>query len=324
MGGVTAAQGLAAQSQINYTRANEAEADRVGIGILAAANFDPVAMPDFFGTMQQRTGLAGRNVPDLLRTHPVTSERIAETRDRASRMNRPRTADSTSYALIRDRLELETLSVDSSALELFGAAKSADYPSTDGEQYGRALALIRAGEAAQAIPMLEALRDRRPDVTLYHTALGQAELAAGRVDDSRATLESAMRLFPRSVPVTLRYAETLLRAGDAKRAHVVLLDLFNNVPPTAEQARFTAVAANAAGDVADSYYYMSEYHVISGDLALAINQLRLAQAVPGINAVQRERFDARIRELQEYLPKGKRAKEVAEPQGSDPDPAAAG
>ena len=143
----------------------------------------------------------------------------------------------------------------------------------------------------------EALRDRRPDVTLYHTALGQAELAAGRVDASRETLEQAMRLFPRSVPVTVRYAETLLRAGDAKQAHVVLLDLFNNVPPTAEQARFTAIAANAAGDIADSYYYMSEYHVISGDLALAINQLRLAQAVPGNNAVQRERFDARIREL---------------------------
>ena len=45
LGGVTAAQGLAAQSQINYTRANEAEADRVGIGILAASGFDPVGMP---------------------------------------------------------------------------------------------------------------------------------------------------------------------------------------------------------------------------------------------------------------------------------------
>ena len=88
VGGVTAAQGLAAQSQINYTRSNEAEADRVGIGILAAAGFDPVGMPDFFGTMQQRSGTAGRNIPDLLRSHPVTSERIAETRDRATRMPR--------------------------------------------------------------------------------------------------------------------------------------------------------------------------------------------------------------------------------------------
>ena len=317
LGSVTAAQGLAAQSQINYTRANEAEADRVGINILAASGFDPVGMPEFFGTMQQRSGGAGRNIPALLRTHPVTSERIAETRDRASRMERPRTPDSTSYALIRDRLELETLSQEAQLRDLYPAAKSADYPSTDAEQYGRALALVRAGAPDEAIPVLEALRDRRPDVTLYHTALGQAELAAGLTDASLATLERAMKLFPRSVPVTVRYAETLMRAGDPKRAHVVLLDLFNNTPPTAEQARFTAIAANAAGDVADSYYYMSEYHVISGDLSLAINQLRLAQAVPGINAVQRERFDARVRELQEYLPKGKRAREVAEPQAPD-------
>jgi predicted Zn-dependent protease len=64
---------------------------------------------------------------------------------------------------------------------------------------------------------------------------------------------------------------------------------------------------------------MSEYHVISGDLALAIDQLRLAQAVPGLNDVQRERFDARIRELQEYLPKGRRAHEVAGPDNPKPD-----
>ena len=322
LGGVTAAQGLAAQSQINFTRANESEADRVGINILASAGYDPVGMPDFFWTMQQRSGGAGRNIPDLLRTHPVTTERIAETRDRATRMERPRTADSTSYALVRDRLLLETVSQESQLREMFRTAGSADYPSTDAEQYGRALVLMRTGAPEEAITALEALRDRRPDVTMFHTTLGQAQLAAGRVEASRETLENAMRLFPRSVPVTMRYAETLMRAGDPKRAHVVLLDLFNNVPPTAEQARFTAIAANTAGDIADSYYYMSEYHVISGDLALAINQLRLALAVPGINSVQRERFDARIRELQEYLPKGRRAREVAEPQA--PDPAGSG
>lgn len=158
--------------------------------------------------------------------------------------------------------------------------------------------------------MLRDLMERRPDVILYHVALGQAQLAAGEIAASRATLEHAMTLFPRSVPVTMRYAESLMRDGDSRRAHVVLLDLFNNVPPTPEQARFTALAANAAGDVADAYYYMSEFHVISGDLALAIDQLRLALAVPGLNDVQRERFDARMRELQEYLPKGQRARDI--------------
>ncbi|MGQ0428830.1 MAG: M48 family metalloprotease [Gammaproteobacteria bacterium] len=324
LGTVTAAQGLAAQQQVNYTRANESEADRVGIGVLASAGFDPVAMPEFFWTMQQRTGGAGRNIPDLLRTHPVTTERIAETRDRASRMERPRSADSTSYALIRERLAVAALAPETAFRDLYLRAGSVDLPSTDGEQYGRALVLLRAEAPEEAIPILQSLLERRPDVTLYHVALGQAELAAGRLPASRATLEHAMRLFPRSVPVTMRYAETLIRDGDAKRAHLVLLDLFNNVPPTPEQARYTAFAANAAGDVADAYYYMSEYHVISGDLALAIDQLRLAQAVPGLNDVQRERFDARIRELQEYLPKGKRAQELPGPTAPQPEGGGAG
>ena len=82
------------------------------------------------------------------------------------------------------------------------------------------------------------------------------------------------------MPVTVRYGEALLQAGRPKRAHEVLLDLFNNVPPSREQIRLTAIAANAAGDVADAYSYMAEYHVMSGDLMLAINQLELALSVP--------------------------------------------
>jgi len=321
MGTISAAQGLAAQQQINFTRANETEADRVGVGVLAAAGFDPQAMPDFFQTMQQRAGSTGRNIPELLRTHPVTTERIAETRDRASRMAAEPRADSASYGLIRKRLHLQSLPPETRFRELYAGAASADRPASDADVYGRALALARAGDFEPAIGLLTGLRDRRPELTLYHAALGQVQLEAGRITAARATLERALRLFPRSVPVTMRYAETLLRTGDAKRAHTVLLDLFNNVPPTPEQARFTAVAANAAGDVADAYYYLSEYHVMNGDLPLALDQLRMAQAVPGINSVQRERFDARIRELQEYLPKGRRAREVPgtatrEPEGT--------
>jgi predicted Zn-dependent protease len=94
-----------------------------------------------------------------------------------------------------------------------------------------------------------------------------------------------------------------MQVGDAKKAHEILLDLFNVIPPTPEQARLTALAANAAGDVADSHYYMSEYHVMSGDLLLAINQLQLALAVPNITNVQRARFQARLEEIQAAMPK---------------------
>ena len=76
-GAVAVAQGAAAQQRLNFTRANEYEADRVGISTLAAAGFDPRGMPAFFETMGRRAGLAGSRVPEMLQSHPVTSARIA-------------------------------------------------------------------------------------------------------------------------------------------------------------------------------------------------------------------------------------------------------
>lgn len=311
LGTVTAAQGLAAQQQINFTRANESEADRVGVGLMAAAGFDPMGMPSFFWTMQQRTGSAGANIPPLLRTHPVTTERIAETRDRVEQLGRRNSEDSTGYGLVRERLRVQMLPPEADFRGLYADAASADLPSTDARRYGRALALVAAGAPTEAVPILADLRERHPDVTLYHAALGQAQLAAGEVAQSRRTLAEAQRLFPRNVPITVRYAETLMRSGEKKLAHEILLDLFNNVVPTPEQARFIALVASAAGDTADAHHYMAEYHLMSGDLQMAIDQLRLALAVPAVTEVQRQRYEARIKELEEYLPKGRRAREVA-------------
>ena len=99
----------------------------------------------------------------------------------------------------------------------------------------------------------------------------------------------------------MRYAEALLKADQAKTAHAVLLDLFNNVAPTPEQIRFTALAASSAGDTGDAAYYMSEYHIATGNLPLSVAQLEMALAAPNITAVQRSRFQARLDEVREVL-----------------------
>ena len=60
--------------------------------------------------------------------------------------------------------------------------------------------------------------------------------------------------------------------------------------------------ASAAGEAGEANYYMAEYHVMNGDLTLAIVALRQALATPNLTPVQRSRFKARIDELKEYLP----------------------
>jgi predicted Zn-dependent protease len=316
MGAVSAAQGLAVQQQINFTRENEYEADRVGIGILAAAGFDPNGMPAFFDTMGRRTQLGPNGMPELLRTHPVTSSRIAESKARASHYPPVEVGDSLSYSLMKERVRVLTTPAGVDPRDYYAATVSNEADATTAQLYGRALARIMAGDGAAAIPALEQLRAARPDVLQFHTALGQAQLSAGDVRGALATLEKARELAPRNVPVTMRYAEALMRASRPKRAHEVLLDLFNNVPPTQDQIRQTAMAANAAGDVADAYSYMAEYHLMSADLPLAINQLELALSVPNITEVQRRRFSARLDELREALPK-ERARLARPDKGSE-------
>ena len=72
--------------------------------------------------------------------------------------------------------------------------------------------------------------------------------------------------------MTISYAETLITAGKPSEAHKLLLDLLNNVPATAPQLRLIARAANAEGDVANAYFYMSYYYAAIGNLPLAIGQ----------------------------------------------------
>jgi beta-barrel assembly-enhancing protease len=302
MGAIMATQGLAAQSQLNFTRDNEYEADRVGIVFMAGSGFDPNGMPAFFEEMGRRTQLSPDWVPELLRSHPVTSSRIAESKGRAAQYPPVEARDSISYAVTRERVRVLTTPAGSDPRTHYAAVSDNEPDATVAQLYGKALARFMAGDAQGAIPAFERLVAAHPEVMQFHTALGQAQLSAGDVKASLATLERALELSPRNVPVTVRYAEALLQAGRPKRAHEVLLDLFNNVPPSVEQVRLTAIAANAAGDVADSYSYMSEYYVMSGDLMLAINQLELALSVPALTDVQRARFMSRLKELREALP----------------------
>ena len=86
-----------------------------------------------------------------------------------------------------------------------------------------------------------------------------------------------------------------------RRRISILLDLLNAVPPTPEQVRLIALAASAAGDTGDAHYYMAEYHLMSGDLMLAADELRVALGMPGLDPVQRARFSSRLAEIQEVL-----------------------
>ena len=298
--GLAVSQGTAAQQQINFTRSNEYEADRIGIQALTEAGFDAYGMASFFEVMsRQDTSSPDSRIPDFLRSHPVTTERIAEARARATDYERVNNPDSTSYGIARSRIVVDRYDIPEQAVAHFERKDYADQ--SDFERYGRAVAYQRAGRHREANTIFEGLAGNDKKVIAYHIGLAQTQLALENYAASEETFERAVELFPRNVPLVIHYAEALLQVGEATQAHAILLDLLNNVPPTPEQVRLIAKAADEAGDVAESMYYMSEFRLMTGDLIGGISFLREALALPELQEIQRIRFEARIDFIREYM-----------------------
>ena len=304
-GAILGAEGAAIQHQINYTRASEFEADRIGISTMASAGYDPLGMASFFDYMSHEGPEPSRiNAVQFLIDHPIFSDRVAEARNRADQIGRLRHEDSLSYRLIRERLR-SVAGNPQVALDYYRSLIKNGGGKTVEERYGKAVAEIATRNPAAAIPDLEALLREYPKVTQFYGALGQAYMGNNQLKESQAVLDRGMDLFPRNVPITIRLAETLMHAGDNRRAHVVLLDLFNNVEPTPDQTRLIAKAANAAGDYADSYSYMAEFYFMTGDLQRGAGQLQMALALPALDPIQRARLSARLEEVRAAMPKNR-------------------
>jgi beta-barrel assembly-enhancing protease len=315
-GAILAGEGAMIQHQINYTRDNEFEADRIGVTTMAEAGYDPLALASFFDWMSHSGPEPSRiNAVQFLINHPIFSDRVAEARDRAEQLGRIRHEDSLSYLLTKERLR-SVADNPQTAREYYATMIKNGGGKTIEERYGNAVAEINTRNPAAAIPELQELVREYPKVTQFYGALGQAYMANNQLKDSEVVLNRAMNLFPRNVPITIRYAETLMHAGDNKHAHLVLLDLFNVVEPTPDQTRLIAKAANSAGNYSDSYSYMAEFYLMTGDLRMAFNQLQLALSLPGLDPVQRARYSARLDQVRAAMPKNLK-NQVADDRGGN-------
>lgn len=72
MGSIAAGQA----AQLHYSRADETDADHVGLGYLIKAGYNPKGMVGAFEKIRRQQWLVGGNIPSYLSTHPAVQERI--------------------------------------------------------------------------------------------------------------------------------------------------------------------------------------------------------------------------------------------------------
>lgn len=333
-------QGLLAQRQINFTRADEAEADRVGIQTLANAGYDPDAMAEFFQRMEDtlRPGSGGGSVPELLQTHPVTAKRISDAKARARvieqdmnkhplpTISREQLADSTApvpyvkdptnlapseangdiatlrYKLMRERVRV--LAGDPNKLLNYYTGnfprKGFDTPSN---RYGYALALIRSGQPARAVAPLRSLREQHPDNLPIRLALADARLQSGQDKAALASYASMESNAPKDHAVAMAYAHALVRAGtsrQARKAEAMLRPLLDDSDDPALYTSYARASEKAGLPVRAGEAYAYASY-LSGRPFDAMQQFRRLLKRPGLDYYQRARINAHIAELTPLL-----------------------
>ena len=313
MGALATAQGSIIQHQINYTRGDESEADRVGIATLARAGYQPQGLIDFFTKMQSLSSLNGYDkIPAFLMDHPLDLTRIAEARSRAEQLHVPARPDSRNYVLMKARLK--ALQDDSTqSLQAYFQAGVTSNRGWDqaAMRYGLALVYGREGRYADASAIMASLASEYDDVTAFRIGLANSEMQAGNTTDAIKTYQAALRLFPDSKPLILSYANDLIEAGRPKDATDLLTTLTTGRQADPEALRLAAKSYDKLNDSADSHYYMSEYYLASGLPSDAVDQLRIALATPGLTSVQQQRYRARLHRMEQAA---KQARDDAENQ----------
>lgn len=288
-----------AQHGLNFTRGFEQEADRIGIRILAAAGFSPDAMALTFERLQSWGRLNDTNLPEFLRTHPISVNRIAEARARAERLRAGPGRDSAAFYHARARLRVLTSTTPRQEVEHFTQAiAEGEGGDTDALHYGRALALLRTNQFEAARSAIAGLRKRHPQNLAYRLAQADVEIAAGEHDRGLRLYAQARETRPGSRTVLQRYAGALLEAGRHERAYKLLRSVVKRDDDPILH-KLLAQAAGNAGALFEAHQAMAEYYYASGNFPAALEQLHIARRFAGDSFYANASIDARTKEVRE-------------------------
>jgi beta-barrel assembly-enhancing protease len=331
-------QGVIMQKEINFTRKDEAEADRTGIMTLSKAGYDPNAMADFFQRMEDvmSADSGGIQVPDLLQDHPVTPQRIADAKARATALiaeqkSQPtgnlldkanwdkqtapiayvkdtttlmaasgNAANPNNYLLMRERVRV--LSDDPYRMATYYgellARKDGSYNTVE-NHYGYALALTRSGQGAKAIPQLQPLLDKYPGNLVLRLAMADARFQAGERNAALEMYASLNTQSPRNKAIGVAYANALTVGGTKAQATQAAQMLRPMLEDTDEPDLFTAYAhaSEKAGDSVRAGEAYAQASYLSGRPFDAMEQLKGLLKRNDLDYYARARIQAHIAEI---------------------------
>ena len=290
------------QQQLNFTRDHEKEADRIGIEILAQAGYDPRDMPAFFQRLQEANRYMESGIPELLRTHPVTLNRIADSMNRAELYPRIQKTPRPEFESIRSQLRVATLSAQGKREQVLAEkVASGDQPDPS-LRFEYAHTLLHNGKPDKARPIAEALLKDAPEKIEHIVLMAEVEIALQHYAAAEQRLAEALTLYPNYPSLSTLYAETLMKTDNAAAAITVMRQLIETQQEFALPSYYQLLAQAQDQDqqFIEARFTLADYYYQVGLTRTAINQLESALIELGSGQhYQRARIKDRLEVLKQ-------------------------
>ncbi len=270
-------QALSAENALAFSRLNEEEADRLGIVTLYESGYDPRAMPTMFERMYRQTRLQGYSMPEYLSTHPLSENRIADTRNRATQYPRGNYSDSIEYHVCKGLIINYYADSDVSAKQYFESLLSkGNARQIDGAKFGLAVALIKS-DTRQSIALLDELLNRYPQHISITLTKAQALYAAGDISAASELFTTLSARNPNNYPISIMSAEHFMNINQHEKAEALLTSLVKEKTESPLAWYLLAETQGKTGNIVGLHISRAEYFFLEDKLTSAIKQLELAK-----------------------------------------------
>ena len=294
------------QKQLNFTRANEEEADRIGLQLLQKSGFNTHAMPEFLERLQKATRLLDSNAPNYMRTHPITSDRIAEIENRIHNQPYRLIPDSLDFQLVRTKLIAAQKTAPDAIAYFSDALGTQNYGNPIAQRYGLVSALLRDNQiqrAAQELTILRKQAKTNPmskNSPMIETLAGQVLRATKNYTEALAFYRTAVQNFPQHRALIYDYTDLLLQDNQAEIAVKLLTEQLTRHPSDTTLYDLQARAYAMQGKTLEQHQAQAYSYAWQGNLHAAIEQLELAKQAGG-SFYQLSTIESDLRELREML-----------------------
>jgi predicted Zn-dependent protease len=307
-GAGAAVQAGAASAQLSYSREFERDADRVGLQALADAGYDARAMASFFEKMQRAQRVADDGtLPGYLRTHPVTTERIADAQNKVGTLPYKQHVDSPEFHYVRAKLRAESGDPRDAVAHFAASVRERRFANEAAARYGLTAALLRARRADEAAAEMARLRATGAAAPMLDTLEARVRQARGDLAGAESLLARARTRHPYSRPLLYAHVEALQLGARHAEAARALDEAVRSFPNDARLRALQSRSYAALGKRLLQHQAQGEYYALQGSLPAAIEQFQLAHGAGDGDFYQLSVVDARLKELRaQHLAESKR------------------